>query len=527
MVIDYSADKTSISYSIDVQDGVTYRHTYIEGWYYDYLIDLSKETEGEAFDENVVIWNILADYGHDGTGFQKVTWTAGDDNPARRDIVRLVGGKKYYILASLYDPEEVNWTGTAEAVEITLKPAGQSKSSIGLFTEKIEPRYLQVRMEPAGDMNFFFYDLYKKDQYDGALAQNGQEWMENYVFEYGYTAANMYTDSWTLEPEQSYVLAIFGVDIAGDVFFMSQQYDMPEEKQEIIVSMEAYERPDEGCVSSECILIDVNANTVKEIKAENVVELFMPTATLNATLEMMGMNMESLRQNPEYVASIGGMPLTEENAAALQTDKHFTSVRKELEQDTEYTYLILIQSGNKYILGEASAKTDARVDTGDAEPEYMEYVGEWTVKGKTTEDYSSAMTFTIRIEPDVINRSFKIYGWGNAADTEDRPFIARYDSESKKMYIDGNQNLGAITLDGSEYTLMFCGMILQYGETAPVDFKGVIYEAKCNGTHMSIFPGFVDYYEVTSMGYFALKDGKYHALPGDEFHMISFTVDKK
>ncbi len=38
------------------------------------------EDEGSEFDLKVFIWNMLADYGSEGTGPQTVTWKNGDEN---------------------------------------------------------------------------------------------------------------------------------------------------------------------------------------------------------------------------------------------------------------------------------------------------------------------------------------------------------------------------------------------------------------------------------------------------------------
>ena len=527
MIAGCSATKTSLSYRVNVEDGVTYRHTYIEGWYYDYVMDLYRQQLGEEFDKNVVIWNLLADYGHEATGPKEVTWNAGEDNIARNDIVRLVGGKDYYVIASLYNPEEASWSGTPAVERVTMKPAGKSTANISVEILEQSPKSVLLCMHPDENVNFYFYDFYPKAKYDEGVGQNGQEWIENFLFEYAYTSNVEYTDRWGTDPESSYMLAILGVDKNGDTFFVSQQIDTPAEKEELVVKMEPYDRPDENRFDHEAVKIDVDASTIKNINTEMAMEVFMPQATLDETLAMMGMNLDMLRQAPEYVAYIGATPLPEEEADELLVNGRFTSVRGELEPETEYCYLLLIASGDKYILGEAHAKTAAEPAAEDPEPEYLSFVGEWTVKGKTTEDYASEMYYNIRIEQDIVNQSYKVYGWGSSDLTADKAFTARYDSGSKKMFIDGNQNIGTITLDGAEFALKFCGMVLQNGETLPVDYSGAIYEAKCVGDHMSVFPNFVNGYEITSMGFFGEQEGVFVAIPGDEHNMISFTIDRK
>ena len=527
MISDVSVTKTSISYKINVKDNETYRHTYIEAWYYDYMMDLYKQQLGQEFDKDVVVCNLLADYGHEATGSKDVTWTAGDENIARNDIVRLVGGKDYYIIANYYDPETANWLGVPAVKRVTMDAAGKSAANVDIELLEQEPTSVLVCMHPGADVNFYFYDFYKKSAYDENIAKNGQEWMENFLFEYAYTSNVEYTDRWSTDPDTEYVLALLGVDKNGDTFFVSKDIVTPAVKEQLVVKMEPYDRPDENRFDHESLKIDVDATSIKNMYGDAVMEVFMPTATLNATLEMMGMNMDMLRQAPEYVSYIGATPLPQEEANELLVNNKFTSVRGELEAETEYTYLILIPAESGYFLGEAHATTAAEATTTDPEPEYKAFLGEWTVKGTTTEDYSSQLTYDIRIEQDVVNNSFKIYGWGNADMIKDKAFTARYDSNTKKMYIDGNQDIGNIVLDGSDFALRFCGMVMQNGDVQPVDYNGVIYEAKCNGDHMSLFPNFVNNYEIASMGFFGETSGVYVAIPGDEYNMVSFTVDKK
>lgn len=66
--------KTSLSYTINVNDGETYQHAYLEGWYFNHQLAKAMEDEGSEFDLKVFIWNMLADYGSEGTGPQTVTW---------------------------------------------------------------------------------------------------------------------------------------------------------------------------------------------------------------------------------------------------------------------------------------------------------------------------------------------------------------------------------------------------------------------------------------------------------------------
>ena len=527
LISNMSSTKKSISYNINAKENETYSHTYIEGWYYDYLMALSKETDGEDFDPDVVVLNLLADYGHQSTGPQSVTWTAGEINMARHDVVRLVGGKEYYILASHYDPEAANWLGKPFVQKVTLEPAGQSDAKVVTTAEKLTTNALVVSMKPDENVNFFYYGFYTKEQYDENIEINGQKWMEDYVYEYGYTASDMYTDNWSVEPDTEYVLALFGVDNAGDTFFAASEYKTPAVKEEFKVSMTPFERPNESKFAYDCLKIEVDATSLKNANTDVAMEVFMPKSTLEETLAMIGFNMDMLRQAPEYLAYLGATDLPEEEGICFSNYKSFTSYRTDLEPETEYCYLILVQNGEQYVLGEAYATTQAKPTEEVASEEYKGYLGEWIVRGKSTSDYTSEAQYKIRIEEDIVNRSFKVYGWGNSEYVKDLAFTARYDSQSHKIFIDGNQDFGKVTIDGVEYNIKFCGMLMYAGELAPDAHDGVVYEGNRVGTHLSMFPNFINGFEFQSMGFVAEKDGTYYALPGDEYTIFNLLVDRE
>lgn len=525
--------KTGLSYRIKVEENETYQHTYIEGWFYDYMLALMKETEGAAFDMDVFHWQLLADFGYDGKGPDEYSWNAGDPNPRRGDVAMLIGGKKYYVIASLYNPEKIEWEKETQVSEVILDPAGESGVTMTVAAEELTPQKVRVRMEmDSDDVNFYFYDLYPKEQYDSKIEENGKEWMMDYVYEYGNPLSKSFSDEWETEPSTSYVLALFGVDRAGDVFYVEQQFDTPALKPEFKVQMRTYEREAENYFSYDCIKIDVEAVNFVQLNAGQVSSLFMPKAVLEATLDMLGYSIDMMIANPEYALSIGAQPLSEEEAQQLQSESRFTSIYPELEASTEYCYFIMAPDNEGgYVTAYATASTDAEPEIGDPEPEYLAFLGDWTVTGQSTEDYSSPMVYDISIEQSVANRSFKIYGWGHSACTKEMPIIARYDSAVKKMFID-EQNIGIVTIDGMEKELVLNGLYMKYGELAYLtDYSGGIYEAKCNGDRLSMFPVIFTLdgmsYEFSSMSYFVKSEEGYELLPGERYYIVNFTIDRK
>ncbi len=527
------ATKTSFTYKVDVPDRTVFQHGYIEGWYFDALLAEAQRNLGSEFDMNVFLWNMLVDFGYEATGPQVITWRAGDENLKRDGISTIVGGKKYYALYSLYEAEN-NWLGTPEAVAFETAPAGASDATIALVDEEVTPTSVKVRMEADPQtVHFFYYDLYTKESFDERKAEIGQEGIMDYLYEYGYVVPNTYTDVWTVNPESSYMLAIMGVDRNGDLFYVEKQYDSLPLEPEFSVAMRPFERELQGYHAYDTFEVLVTASNFKTIDAQNTIWLMQPKVQVDAMLQMFGMTLETLAQMPEYLAYLGAYPLPEDCASQFESNGYFLTYLTDYDADTEYCFLCATPCDGVYKLAYAIATTEPAPQTGVVDEEYRAFLGEWTLKGQSTEDFYSPKSYNLRFEELTPNRSYKVYGWSDSQVAQEFPFEVRYHSDTKKITIEGHQLLGTTTLDGKDVQVFFDGFLMDAGYLQLAEgFTGPVYTGSVNENSLSLFPELVmlgnRYYEFNTMsytGYDAAGD-VYYTFPGDAHQIVNFIVKR-
>ena len=527
------SDKTSFTYKVEVEPNVTYRHCYIEGWYFEYALAQNMETEGEEFDMSVFLWNLLAEYGYDAEGTQEITWTAGDPDQMRDHIACLAPGKKYYALFSLYNETET-WHGTPEAISFTMKPGGKSNSTVTPEIEACDPTGVRIRMNCDENVKFFFYQFYTKATADQYIAEKGEAGMMEHLFEYGWPAGNTYTEVWNTDPSTEYSLLIYGVDASGDEFLTTMDVTTPALEPSVNVTLKPYERELEGLHTYDTFEVTVETKNIPDINPETVFFYFDKKSTLDFTLEMMGWTIKDLETNPQFLLSLGGTMLPEEDANSLTSNGKFTRILPQLQPDTEYYYIILIQHNDKFILEIETAATDPEPSAGgESDPEYKAYLGEWTVLGQSTSDWTTLMEYTVRFEELTPNRSFKVYGWGKNEIAQEMPFVARYDPSTKKISIDTPQVLGKKVIDGKEYEIIFEGLFLGQDSQLYIhpENSGAAFTGKISQGHFAMFGEIFNLngmsYEFKTMAYMGVLDGEFYALPGDEYNNVNFHISRK
>lgn len=531
--------KASLSYHIEAKDGMTYRHAYLEGWFFNHLLAGEMETEGDEFDMNVFIWNLLADYGSEGTGSMDYTWKNGDENTLRNQEVMLYGGQKYVALFS-YIEGETGWTGKPEFVEMTLPEAGNTTGAVELTDEDITTDKVRVRMVlDDSNVSYIAYDLYKKDQYDAKFSGENETRIKNFLYEYALKAGNTYTDAWKTESGTEYVLAIMGVDNNGDSFLQTKTYTTPVPEPVLDVKMRAYDSELEGYHSYNTVRVDVTMKNFTDLNTEGIFATLMPKYQLDATLIEFGIeSIDALMSSDmaDMIQYVITTPLQGNETADIKSKGGFTRIMNDLECDTEYIFAIAFQYNGKWYYKTATVTLDDE-PYGDADAEYKAFLGDWTVTGKSTKDYSTAMTYNIKIEQLIANHSFKISGWSTSTAGTQFPFVARYDSSTKKMVIDGYRYLGKVAIDGTEYEVRMMACLSYAGKLYMSDYDDVIYRGTVmdagNGQErLSMSPEFFTRdgksYEVQTMAYGFVKDGEIAGGP-DEYDMVEFRItrDKK
>lgn len=529
--------KTSLSYHVNSEPGRTYRHTYLEGWYFNHLLASAIENEGSEFDMNVFIWNLLASYGAEGTEPSEHRWSNDQENTLRNQEVTLYGGQSYYALFS-YIEGETGWTGTPEYIEMTLPEAGSTTGEVNFTDETVSPERISVRMEFSDyAISYICYDLYKKDQYDAKFEGADEKKIKNFLYEYALHAGNTYTDSWTVEPGTEYVLAIMGVDPNGDSFLQTKVYTTPMPEPEFEVSLCAYNRELEGYYGYNTARADVTMKNFSDLNPDTVFATMMSKAQWDATCMAIFGEMsvdDVLATMPELMAYVVNTPLQEDEVSAIQDKGQFTRITPDLEPETEYIFAVLFSYNDKWYFKSATATLDAE-PSGEADDAYKAFLGEWTVTGKTTKDWKSPLTYTIKVEQLTPNKSFKVSGWSESNAGKEFPFVAKYDASTKKIIIDGYQYLGKTTINGSEYEVRLMACLSYGGELYMSDYDGVIYKGSITDVgdgkeKISMFPEFFQkdgkYFEVQTMSYGFVKDGEIVGSP-DEFDIVEFQITRE
>ena len=527
---------TSLSYSVNAPEGATYRHMYLEGWDFNDQLASAMATEGEEFDMNVFLWNLLADYGHDAQGPSEFTWKNGDEDALKGKNVSLYGGHRYVAIFSFIEGE-TSWSGTAEFVEMELPAAGKSSETVEFSDETVASDRIRVRMDfDDSKVSFISYGLYKKASYDEKLEKDGEEGMKNFLYEYGYKAWNTYTDAWSAASGTEYVLAVMGVDKNGDSFLASKEYTTPLPEPVLDVKMTTYDRELEGYHDYCTVKIDVTMKNFVELDYENMVHAtLMPKYQWDATFAEFGMTPEDcIATMPETVWYVIPTPFQESEMTSLKEKGTCTRIESDLESDTEYIFVVMFQYNEQWYFKSATVTLPEEPEEGEATDGYKAFLGSWTVSGKASPGYKD-MTYSLRFEQLTVNRSYKVYGWSKSSAGEDFPFVARYDSASGKIVIDGYQKLGTTAIDGKNYEIRLAALIPFSGVNAMCNYDGAIYKGTVRdaGTQqiLALAPEFFmrdgKAYEVQSMGYAAVNAETGNLEGGlDEFDMMEFKITR-
>lgn len=551
LISDVNVSGLSVSYNIDLGDNYACFHTYIEKWFYDYEMFVAMQVAGPEFDKGNFIRNMVADYGVECNASGIFEWTAGEEHPTRH-TVSLTPGKEYYVIAAAIVDD---WWADEEPSAVPFKmpePNGMSSEDIVLSVTDLTCETVTIRMEcDETKVAFFFYDLYRKAQFDEYKAEKGEYGMMDFLFEYndGNVSANTYTDKRAVDAGESYMFAVYGIDYNGCEIYKELQIDVPGYDPSLVLDVVPYERELQGYHDYDTLKMTFEPQHFSgELNFDNIYCSMMPTekATFDAYLEMMGMGGMSLEaleqafsQNPAILLQLSYMlyiyPIYSDEAAvgSLQKEGYFERIFSDLNADTEYVVVAMAVDGETPVVRVVSARTAARPAQEEASEGYKAYLGNWTVKGKTTADWTTYETYDLRVEELTPNRSFKVYGWSHSSLGEDFPFVMRYHPETGKVSIDGPQVLGTTTLNDKEMEIQFFGKMYVSGYDDLVVFlgyNGPLYTGSVSGNHLSMFSEMVSVEgrtkEFMSMNYL-LRDGDdYYKVEDDGYDLVYFSIDR-
>ena len=549
-----SKSKKGFAYKINAEDGQQYLHTYLEGWYFEYLFKASQYEEGEEFDQDVFVWNLLADHGILGESAQEVEWYTGKENPTRGDVAYIVPGTRYYVIAALWNEDLNDWTEAPEVIGFDLEKPGKSDKTVNCSVDGISPYHVSIRMEMDGEqVSFMMWDFFEKSQYKAFVAENGVEGIMAYVAEYslgkGQAKTNTYTDTWTVDPGTSYMLCLYGVDHNGDEFYTELEVNVPMPDAKLYLSMKPYEREMEGYNTYNTFKVEATyADFVNLDYASSAFILAggpVEKATFDAMVEAAGLSgsLEELEAQGEMlyalgVANLGLNPVSvdDEILTALNNRGFFNKIYTDLTPDTEYVYMIMAHYDDQMMCRLVTAKTDpAPVDVTESEA-YKAFLGKWDATGQNTSTWSNSdrITFNLSIERLTSNRSYKVYGWSTSTLGDEFPFEASFDEASGKMTISTPQCLGEVEIDGKTYEVRFVGKA--YNRYDPdnfmvlSDYEGLAYKVTLNDTYLHFNSEFFQYggewKEFKSLSYvFYDKEAKeyYKAEPYD---IVNYQVKR-
>lgn len=518
-----SASKTGFSYKVNVEEGQSYFHTYIEGWYFEWQYESAKLADGDEFDASVFVWNMLAEHGLFAESSQTIEWYAGQEDEATGNIAYLVPGIKYYALAALWDETNEMWNldEKPEVISFMMEEPGESDKTISCSVESVSPTSVSLRMEcDETQVNFFMYDLYPLAQYKAYVSEHGIEGMMDYVSEYGYPKANTYTDTWMVDPGKSYMLCVYGVDYNGDEFYNELPVSVPLPEAEMTLTLVPYERELN------------NYNTYNTLRAyaylENFIDLDYSSSlfylaegpvtrvAFDAAVAAAGLsgNLEELQADAEAMSALGqsalGMvDMSDDTEALAQLNERgtFEKIYTGLEADTEYVYMLIAEYDGAKMCRLVSAKTDPKPQDIEESEQYQAYLGNWELKGMGTDDWTTYHTYNLRFERLTSNRSYKVYGWSTQKVGEDFPFEAAFDPATGKISIATPQVLGTIELEGKTYEVHFAGKAWEYGDELIVlpDYEGIAFIGSISGSNLimlaEIFQYAGQYKDFYSMSY--------------------------
>ena len=551
LITDVQVSGLSVSYNIDLPEGCVCYHSYIEKWYYDFALMVAMQTAGPEFDKTSFIYSLLSEIGIPGEVSGQVVWTAGEDHPSRR-TVSLTPGKDYYVMAAAIENE--SWTGEPSLIPFTMPASnGVSTEDIDISIDDLTTEYVTLRMAcDETKIAFFFYDLYAKSQFDTFKAEKGERGMMDHLFEYngGNVSGNTYTDKWTVSAGESYVLALYGVDYNGCEIYKELQVDVPVPTPVLSLDIIPYDRELQGYHDYDTFLMSFEP--LYFTNGLNVDRLFCSTMPMEKAMfdEYIGMlgasgmsleEIEKLFSQQEYfymfysyMSMFYVNPIYDDaEIASLTKNGYFERVFSGLNADTEYVFIAIAFDGENPVVRITSAKTAAYPESTEASDGYKAFLGNWTVLGQTTADWSTYENYNLRIEELTPNRSFKVYGWSKSSISQELPFVMRYHPETGKISVDGPQVLGKKTVDGKEMDVVFTGKMYASGYDDLVlvlGYNGPIYTGTLNGDNLSMFGEMIKIggrdKEFMSMNYILQYEDDNYFVEGDEYDLVYFRINR-
>ena len=549
-----SKSKTGFSYKINSEAGQQYLHTFLEGWYFEYMLEKSMYEDGEEFDESIFVWNLLADNGILGDAPQEYNWATGVDHPVRGDVAYIVPGTRYYVLASIWDEDNGGWTEKPEVIGIQLEKPGKSDKTVACSIESLTPYSASIRMEMNSmEVSFMMWDFFEKSQYKSYVAENGIEGMMAYVAEYalgkGQAKTNTYTDTWTVAPGTSYMLCVYGVDRNGDEFYTELEVKVPMPDAKIHLSMKPYEREMEGYNTYNTLKVEATyadfVNFDYETSAFILAGGPVAKADFYAMVEAAGLSgtLDELEAQGEmlYALGVANMGLNPVSADAevldaLNSRDFFNKIYTGLNPDTEYIYMVMAHYDDQMMCRLVSAKTDpVPYDLIESEA-YKAFLGNWDVTGMDTInwDNKNQKTFHLTIDRLTSNRSYKVYGWSTSQLGQEFPFEAGFDEASGKMTISTPQRLGEVVIEGKTYEVHFVGkarnaydpdnfMVLS-------DYEGLAYKVTMNEPYLHFNSEFFQYggewkeFKSLSYVFYDKEEGGYYM--AEPYDLTQFQVKR-
>ena len=554
LVTDVLASGLSVSYNIDLPEGCTCYHTYVEKWYYDYALMVAMQSAGPEFNKTAFMYNLLFEIGIVCETSGQIVWTAGEDHPTRH-TVSLTPGKEYYVIAGALEND--SFAGEPSLIPFEM-PASKGASSEDIDISIDELTFESVTLRMACDetkVAFFFYDLFGKSQFDAFKAENGGDrGMMDYLFEYngGHVSGNTYTDKWFVDSGESYVLAVYGIDYNGCEIYKELQVDVPSHTPEIALDIITYDRELQGYHDYDTFLMSFEPlYFTNELNVDGMFCSVMPMEKAMFD-EYMGMlffglsgaslsDIEQLLSQQEYfsmfyrnMSTFYVNPIYDDaEIDSLTKNGYFERVFTGLNADTEYVFIAIAFDGETPVIRLASAKTAARPESTEASEGYKAYLGNWTLTGKTTADWSTYETYNLRIEELTPNRSFKVYGWSRTNISQEFPFVMRYHPETGKVSVEGPQVVGKKTVDDKEMDIMFSGRIYVSGYDALVHvngYNGPFYTGTLNGDNLSMFGEILKVSgrdkEFMAMNYMLRHGDDLYYVEDDEDDLIYFRISR-
>lgn len=552
LITDVQASGLSVSYNIDLQEGNICYHAYIEKWYYDLALMIAMQTAGPEFDKNAFMYNLLSEVGIPCEVSGQFVWTAGEDHPTRR-TVSLTPGKEYYVIAASFVNE--SWSGEPSLIPFTMPESkGVSAEDIDISIDDLTTESVTLRMAcDETKIAFFFYDLYEKSQFDAFKSEKGERGMMDYLFEYndGNVSGNTYTDKWIVDSGKSYVLALYGVDYNGCEIYKEFQVDVPVPTPVLALDIIPYDRELQGYHDYDTFLMSFEP--LYFTNELNVDRMFCSVMPMEKAMfdEYMGMffglsgaslsDIEQLLSQQEYfymfysyMSTFYVNPIYDDaEIDSLTKNGYFERVFTGLNADTEYVFIAIAFDGDTPVIRLASAKTAAYPESTEASDGYKAFLGNWTVLGQTTADWTSYENYNLRIEELTPNRSFKVYGWSRTSISQEFPFVMRYHPETGKVSVDGPQVLGKKTVDGKEMDVVFIGKMYASGYDKLVvilGYNGPVYTGSLNGDNLSMFGEMIKVggrdKEFMSMNYMLQYENDNYYVAGDEEDLVYFRISR-